>query len=108
MNWLKAFGACTASANSKPAPWTPETLDSWMDNGTRALINCCMASAERSFHKSSRPYKSYNTLVASFRKKRLLSWQPSKMGYFPEDMEEYVESIVNSRMNLLHSIEKDA
>ncbi len=30
------------------------------------------------------------------------------MGYFPEDMDEYVESIVNSRMNLSRSTEKDA
>ena len=32
--------------------WTPENLDSWMENGMLALINRSMASAERSFHKS--------------------------------------------------------
>jgi len=32
--------------------WTPENLDSWIENGMLALINRSMASAERSFHKS--------------------------------------------------------
>ncbi len=32
--------------------WTPENLDSWMENGMLALINRSMASAERSFHKT--------------------------------------------------------
>ena len=28
------------------------------------------------------------------------------MGYFPEDHDDYVESIVNSRLDLRHNVEK--
>ena len=103
--------------------WTPENLDSWMENGMLALIHRSMASAERSFHKAlaalaklqrSRGFVPQKTVEEATTAQET-GFVPQKtaaelaafeyMGYFPEDHDEYVESIVNSRLHARHNNE---
>ncbi len=106
--------------------WTPENLDSWIENGMLALINRSIASAERSFHKSLAALAKLQKARGFVPQKPIeeettteeTGFVPQKtaaeleafeiFGCYPEDMEECVESIVNSRMNLSHRTEKDA
>ena len=107
--------------------WTPENLDSWMENGMLALINRSMASAERSFHKAlsalqklqasrgfvpQKPVEEQTTAVEDFTPAGFVPQKTAAelaafeyMGYFPEDHDEYVESIVNSSLHARHNTE---
>ena len=89
--------------------WTPENLDSWMENGMLALINRCMASAERSFHKSLTTLQMLQRIRGFVPQKTAAELEAFEyMGYFPEDHDEYVESIVDSRIHSRHENETGA
>ena len=105
----------------------PENLDDWSTNGLMTLIQRSMASAERSFHKApaalaklqrSRgfvPQKPVEGQATAAKQPTPAGFVPQKtaaelaafeyFGYFPEDHDEYVEAIVNSRLHARHNTE---